>query len=484
MTRHPLLRRLVTTTAATVLVVGVAAVGADLAAPAPTPVRDGLASPGAATTVEATGAVDARVADRPADDGLEPDCPEGFVASPAAGCLRELDSGLAEVAQPDGQVVTVATPHHHAADGDEAHGHGGGDGRDRTASGSDGAGTFAASGSWGLDDVERRPVVCAPTGAARTVAVYAHLEGQARDHVTVRRAIRSVVERSNGLLAGSARDSGGPVADLRFACTSGGWVSVPKVVVPGPEYGEIRQAVVAAGFDHPREKYLVFTDQDSPVSGVSGMAQRYDDDRRTTDNHNNGHAPMHGVVWDGHWDGIVPLHELTHMMGGVQAGAPGSDDGGHCTDGRDLMCPTADPGPCADYAYDCGHDSYFSTAPAPGSHLATHWNVGWAGNRFVDVEGQEADPESEPESESESTAPSPRESGDGDEADDAPDDVAVGTGVPASELVEDVTTVVGESTSERVVRTETGGLVKSSRATTEEEVRGDGDEGERGCLLC
>jgi hypothetical protein len=81
------------------------------------------------------------------------------------------------------------------------------------------------------------------------------------------------------------------------------------------------------------------------------------------------------------------LHELGHALGAVQVSAPHSTGAGHCTDGADVLC-YADGGPrghwqditagCAatDPApFDCGADDYFSPHPAPGSYLATHWNI-------------------------------------------------------------------------------------------------------------
>jgi hypothetical protein len=85
------------------------------------------------------------------------------------------------------------------------------------------------------------------------------------------------------------------------------------------------------------------------------------------------------------------LHEITHTLGAVNSGAPHATSNGHCTDGADVMC-YADGGTSAvpystsscpaiagsaglTQTYDCGRDDYFSTSPAPGSYLATHWNV-------------------------------------------------------------------------------------------------------------
>ena len=78
------------------------------------------------------------------------------------------------------------------------------------------------------------------------------------------------------------------------------------------------------------------------------------------------------------------LHEITHNMGAVQDSAPNSTRAGHCFEMYDVMCYD-DGGPasfltftCAEafpLPYECGSDDYFSPAPAPGSYLATHWNV-------------------------------------------------------------------------------------------------------------
>jgi hypothetical protein len=80
------------------------------------------------------------------------------------------------------------------------------------------------------------------------------------------------------------------------------------------------------------------------------------------------------------------LHELLHTIGAVAPGAPNGSGGGHCTDAYDLMCYDDGRGPALRWVcppldwvigaqIDCGGDDYFNPRPAPGSYLATHWNV-------------------------------------------------------------------------------------------------------------
>jgi hypothetical protein len=74
------------------------------------------------------------------------------------------------------------------------------------------------------------------------------------------------------------------------------------------------------------------------------------------------------------------LHELTHALGAVAASAPHAGEGGHCTDGNDVMCAPGTPGLTSeacpgDSAFDCNRDDYFNPSPPAGSYLATHHNV-------------------------------------------------------------------------------------------------------------
>ena len=130
--------------------------------------------------------------------------------------------------------------------------------------------------------------------------------------------------------------------------------------------------------------------------GVWGIAEVSPDSRATPDNLANG-GGFTGMMltppgtnpnpWN--WQPTVVLHEITHNLGGVQQTAPHHTSAWHCTDGEDVMCyrdgspeevnydgnvcPMA--GGVIPQTYDCGHNDYYNPDPAPGSYLATQWNV-------------------------------------------------------------------------------------------------------------
>ena len=130
--------------------------------------------------------------------------------------------------------------------------------------------------------------------------------------------------------------------------------------------------------------------------GVWGIAEVSPDDRSGAVNAANAGGLMGMMLaprdtppnpWD--WQPTVMLHEITHNLGGVQQSAQHSTPFSHCWDGRDVMCyldgsSGSQPyttsicpfvGGAIPQTYDCGHDDYFNPDPAPGSYLATHWNV-------------------------------------------------------------------------------------------------------------
>ncbi|MBK5306783.1 MAG: hypothetical protein JJD92_08875 [Frankiaceae bacterium] len=184
---------------------------------------------------------------------------------------------------------------------------------------------------------------------------------------------------------------------VRFVTKPGGGscqLDVLALALPADAFSSFSATIDALrhqGLTAKGVKYLVWAD----ASGYCGMASMYDDTKPTADNLNNGDFPTYARVDRTCW-GYAEAHEVVHMLGGVQKGAPHATAGRHCRDGNDLMC--YDDGtaggrqvaacPASQAALlDCHHDDYFSTAPAAGSWLSSHWNVarsgflspGWSG---------------------------------------------------------------------------------------------------------
>src|SRR3954453_6300423 len=135
---------------------------------------------------------------------------------------------------------------------------------------------------------------------------------------------------------------------------------------------------------------------DDGVNGVWGIAEVSPADTAGSSNYANG-GGLTGMMltprsttphsWD--WQPTVMLHEITHNLGGVQQSAAHSTPFVHCWDGSDVMCyPDGSSGSqpytsgvcptiqgAIPQTYDCGHNDYFNPDPAPGTYLATHWNV-------------------------------------------------------------------------------------------------------------
>lgn len=178
---------------------------------------------------------------------------------------------------------------------------------------------------------------------------------------------------------------------LRFATrpTSGGCtLDVLSVALPASAFASLTATISALqhqGLDSKGTKYLVWSD----ASGYCGIASMYDDATAGAGNLNNGAYPTYARIDRRCW-GYAEAHEVVHMLGGVQKGAPHATAGFHCHDANDLMCyddgtaGSQQVSTCASAQatlLDCHHDDYFSTAPARASWLATHWNV--AGSAFL-----------------------------------------------------------------------------------------------------
>jgi hypothetical protein len=155
-------------------------------------------------------------------------------------------------------------------------------------------------------------------------------------------------------------DTFGGRRELRLACG----LRVVKSTT-GDKMQQIMNAVRA----EKDRKYLVFVDE--PIAVPCGWGTVIRDDRPGPENLNNS-VPAWAVLWSNCWFGQTPAHEISHTLGAVQLSAPFSDASYHCFD------PKHRGG-----VYECGQENYYDPNPAPGSYLATHWNI--ANSRFLDI---------------------------------------------------------------------------------------------------
>ena len=155
------------------------------------------------------------------------------------------------------------------------------------------------------------------------------------------------------------------------------------------------------GYDNNDRKYLVWFDKNDATCGIG----TYDGDESSSQNNLSNRTTGYGRVDVSCWD-YGEAHELMHTLGAVNPNAPHSTDrrggGGHCTDDYDIMCYADANGVTIDHIcpssheklFDCNHDDYFSTNPAAGSYLATHWNT--ANSVWLDSGGAPPPPPPDP----------------------------------------------------------------------------------------
>jgi len=233
------------------------------------------------------------------------------------------------------------------------------------------------------------PVSCAPAGTPRAQLMYAYpADGVDRSATRVETA-KTYAEQANAHVRAEAAALGVSLR-LSYACGADGRPSVPiehlGATAAATSYSSIVNDLHARGYSDANTKYVVW--YDGSVGGYCGQGAIFADSRPGAANLNN-RGDMFAIVYGCGWN--VLLHESGHTMGAVQLDAQHTSGAFHCNDGNDIMC-YADGGSRSDYSgtacavgapFDCGHDDYFDPAPAPGSYLATHWDVGAPANRFL-----------------------------------------------------------------------------------------------------
>lgn len=197
--------------------------------------------------------------------------------------------------------------------------------------------------------------------------------------------IRGWVAEMNVIFDRSAELTGGH-RELRLVTDSSCQPVVRNVEVVGTaleSFGESIRAVQAAGWNRDDRTYVMFVDS----GRYCGIGTLWGDDTAAPSNANNsggGYARVDRPCWGA----VAAAHETMHTLGAVQRSAPHATANYHCTDENDIMCYSDSGGgrPAMDYVctdgawarldlFDCNSDDYYSTNPAAGSYLDTHWNV-------------------------------------------------------------------------------------------------------------
>lgn len=247
-----------------------------------------------------------------------------------------------------------------------------------------------------------RSIACVGNGTsgARVQAVYARPQGRPDRYATLLPELQAAAAEVEHIVARSAARTGGErhvrwVTSTRATSTTCA-LDVVRVTVPAgavTDFGALVTDLATQGFDRHDRKYVVWID--SATATCSGIATQLDDDRPGQENFNNtsvGYARVDDSCLA--QDGAVEAHELLHLLGAVQRSAPHASAAGHCSDEWDLLCYDDDgargsfrttvrcPTTAYDRRLDCRHDDYFSTDPARGSYLDTHWNA--ADSRFLE----------------------------------------------------------------------------------------------------
>jgi hypothetical protein len=201
-------------------------------------------------------------------------------------------------------------------------------------------------------------------------------------------SIRTWANQADDIYYQSAVETGGN-RRIRFVHDASCVIDVREAVIQpngDDNFSATTNQLASLGYNRTDRKYMLFVDS-NVYCGIGGIMN---DDSSSTNNANN-RGPSYGRTDSGCWGGNVAAHELNHNLGGVQLSAPNTSNGWHCTDEYDVMCYSDSPDypqmryVCTDRAHenrlDCRHDDYYSTNPAAGSYLATHWNS--ANNRFL-----------------------------------------------------------------------------------------------------
>ena len=275
------------------------------------------------------------------------------------------------------------------------------------------------------------PTQCAAPGQPRVELYYAHYQGEPDNFTTIAPDVQQQfvsVDRDymnydastffgvNLHLFVECDGSNQPVVHDIALSTALGASDFSTIVNDMTRAGHC-QASQGGGCSAPGPvHYWVYTDGNPEAAlGYAGQSSVVGDDSASASNAINsadGYSVNYGYCMFGAagastcdapidtqmtgFGGQIFAHENGHAMGAVQLSAPNTTGAWHCTDGLDVMCYN-DGGPdAAAYSsslcgstpngtarFDCRFTNYFNPSPAPGSYLATHWDIGSTYDRWA-----------------------------------------------------------------------------------------------------
>lgn len=220
-----------------------------------------------------------------------------------------------------------------------------------------------------------RVPACEDAPARGVALVYARPADVASRLGALRASLLDAAARASAVLEAAA-----PRAPKRIRYVCG--ITEAEIPSSARTFGAVKRELRARGLSSEGRAYLVWWDGPSPRA--CGEADLADDDRPDPAVNRSNRGPSYALVYRpggrAFCDWATVLHEILHLLGGVQDSAPHSTGRGHCTDGHDLLCRADAAGvsvtkTCRGIVVDCGGDDYFSPSPPAGSYLAGHWNV-------------------------------------------------------------------------------------------------------------
>jgi hypothetical protein len=230
-------------------------------------------------------------------------------------------------------------------------------------------------------------VTCDGDGVSgkRVQVIYAHPAGTADQYATYKTSFQQWAAEVDYDYNISAAQTGSNrhVRYVHDASCTPSIIDVALSSSGASDFASTINELDAKGYNRTDRKYMIFMDA-HVYCGISDV--NVDDQAGTANLSNSG--PNYARIDGGCWSGVIAAHELMHNLGGVQLTAPHNDGNFHCTEGYDNMCDhsghsvtTLCTNSAGDSWFDCNHDDYYSTSPASGSYLATHWNT--ANNQFL-----------------------------------------------------------------------------------------------------